>query len=111
MSKKKIYISSPITGHNLNERHKFFTRIEKELTILGYKAINPMAKPMPNSAPYTEHMKEDLRLLIGCDGIVVPNRWRCSKCCETERRVADACGIPVVGVIGEAHDLQILNAI
>ena len=46
--------------------------------------------------------------------------YRCSHCgklfltekgCETERRVADACGIPVVGVIGEAHDLQILNAI
>lgn len=111
MSKKKIYISSPITGYNLNERHKFFARIEKELTILGYKAVNPMAKPMSDSAPYTEHMKEDLRLLLGCDGIVVPNRWRCSKGCETERRVADACGIPVVGVIGEAHDLQILNAI
>ncbi|WP_303239789.1 hypothetical protein [Leyella stercorea] len=27
------------------------------------------------------------------------------------KEVADACGIPVVGVIGEAHDLQILNAI
>lgn len=81
MSKKKIYISSPITGYNLNERHKFFAQIEKELTILG------------------------------CDGIVVPNRWRCSKGCETERRVADACGIPVVGMIGETHDLQITNAI
>lgn len=109
MSKKKIYISSPITGYNLNERHKFFAQIEKELTILGYKAVNPMSKPLPDSAPYTEHMKKDLRLLLGCDGIVVPNRWRCSKGCETERRVADACGIPVVGVIGE--DLQILNAI
>lgn len=108
---KKIYISLPITGYNLNERHKFFARIENELTILGYKAVNPMSKPMSDSAPYTEHMKEDLRLLLGCDGIVVPNRWRCSKGCETERRVADACGIPVVGVIGEAHDLQILNAI
>ena len=31
--------------------------------------------------------------------------------CRTERRVADACGIPVVGVIGETHDLQITNAI
>lgn len=109
MSKKKIYISSPITGYNLNERHKFFAQIEKELTILGYKAVNPMSKPLSDSAPYTEHMKDDLRLLLGCDGIVVPNRWRCSKGCETERRVADACGIPVVGVIGE--DLQILNAI
>ena len=45
------------------------------------------------------------------DGIVVPNRWHCSKGCEIERRVADICGIPVVGVIGEAGDLQILNAI
>lgn len=61
--------------------------------------------------PHTEHMKEDLRLLLGCDGIIVPNRWRCSKGCEMERRVADACGIPVVGVIGETHDLQITNAI
>lgn len=68
-------------------------------------------KPMSDSAPYAEHMKEDIRLLLGCDGIVVPNRWRCSKGCETERRVADACGIPVVGVIGEMHDLQITNAI
>lgn len=56
-------------------------------------------------------MKEDLRLLLGCDGIIVPNRWRCSKGCEMERHVADACGIPVVGVVGEAHDLQIVNAI
>lgn len=111
MIKKKIYISSPITGYNLNERHKFFARIEKELTILGYKAVNPMSKPLSDSAPYTEHMKEDLRLLLGCDGIIVPNRWRCSKGCEMERRVADACGIPVVGVIGETHDLQITNAI
>jgi hypothetical protein len=68
-------------------------------------------KPLSDSAPHTEHMKEDLRLLLGCDGIIVPNRWRCSKGCEMERRVADACGIPVVGVIGETHDLQITNAI
>ena len=56
MSKKKIYISSPISGYNLNERHKFFAQIEKELTILGYKAVNPMAKPVPDSAPYTGPM-------------------------------------------------------
>lgn len=70
-----------------------------------------MSKPLSDSAPHTEHMKEDLRLLLGCDGIIVPNRWQCSKGCEMERRVADACGIPVVGVIGETHDLQITNAI
>ena len=56
MSKKKIYISSPITSYNLNERHKFFAQIEKELTILGYKAVNRMAQPVPDSAPYTQHM-------------------------------------------------------
>ena len=55
MSKKKIYISSPITGYNLNERHNFFARIENELTILGYKAVNPMAKPMPDSAKPGAH--------------------------------------------------------
>ena len=73
MSKKKIYISSPITGYNLNERHKFFARIENELTILGYKAVNPMAKPLPDSAPHTEHMKEDLRLLLGSKA--QPDGW------------------------------------
>lgn len=109
--KKKIYISSPITGHDLNERREFFARIETELTNLGYKAVNPMSKPLSDSAPYTEHIKEDIRLLLACDGIVMPNRWRCSKGCEIERRVADICGIPVAGVIGEAGDLQITNTI
>ena len=55
MSKKKIYISSPITSYNLNERHKFFAQIEKGLTILGYKAVNPMAKPVPDSAKPGAH--------------------------------------------------------
>ena len=76
----------------------------------GTKTVKAM--PMTMGEAYERKLlKEDIRLLLGCDGIVVPNRWRCSKGCETERRVADACGIPVVGVIGEAHDLQILNTI
>lgn len=61
MSKKKIYISSPITGYNLNERHKFFAQIEKELTIFGYKAVNPMSKPLSDSASQVnpEYKPED----------------------------------------------------
>ena len=103
---KKIYISAPISGHNIAERKLFFLQIEKQLAEQGFTPVNPFRNALPDSAPYTEHMKEDIRLLLDCDGIVRPDRWRTSIGCEIESRVADICGIPVVGIIEEKEDLQ-----
>lgn len=104
--RKKIYISAPISEHDLAERKLFFLRIEEKLRSQGFIPVNPFRNALPDSATYTEHIRQDLMILLECDGIVRPDRWRTSKGCEIESRVADICGIPVVGIIGEKGDLQ-----
>lgn len=105
-TRKKIYISAPISGHDIEERKLFFLQIEKQLVEQGGIPVNPFRNALPDSATYTEHIRQDLMMLLECDGIVRPDRWRMSKGCEIESRVADICGIPVVGIIGEKGDLQ-----
>ena len=105
-TRKKVYISAPISGHDLAERKLFFLRIEEQLMNQGLTPVNPLRNMLSNDAPYTEHIRQDLKMLLECDGIVRPDRWRTSKGCEIESRVADICGIPVVGIIGEKGDLQ-----
>lgn len=104
--RKKIYISAPISRHDVEERKLFFLQIEKLLVEQGVIPVNPFRNALPDSATYTEHIRQDLMMLLECDGIVRPDRWRMSKGCEIESRVADICGIPVVGIIGEKGDLQ-----
>lgn len=108
MNKKKIYISAPISGYDLTERKALFSQIEDILAEEGYKPVNPFNNPLPDSAPYTDHLKQDIKLLLDCDGIVRPVRWRISKGVEIEKRIADTCGIPTVGFIGSNGDLQLI---
>lgn len=98
---KKVYISAPISGHDLTERHEAFAKWALEVACEGYVAVNPMMNDLPDEAPYTEHMKADIRMLLDCDAMVAPVRWRCSKGCTLEARVAELCGIPVIGRIDD----------
>lgn len=74
MSNKKIYISAPISGYDLTERKALFSQMEDILAEEGYKPVNPFSNPLPDSAPYTEHLKQDIKLLLDCDGMVRPSR-------------------------------------
>lgn len=47
---KKIYISGPISGHNLEERRKAFKEIQEHLEAQGYNVINPMENGLPAEA-------------------------------------------------------------
>lgn len=107
MNKEKIYISAPISGHDLTERKALFSQIEDILAEEGYTPVNPFSNSLPDSAPYTEHLKQDIKLLLDCDGMVRPTRWRISKGCEIEARVAEACGIPVIGTIEDDGTLNL----
>lgn len=39
---KRIYISGPISGHNIEERRKAFKEIQSQLEAQGYDPVNPM---------------------------------------------------------------------
>ena len=91
----RIYISGPISGHNLEERKKAFKDIQEHLSAQGYNVVNPMENGLPEEATTHEHMKRDIELLMTCDCIYMMRRWTHSKGCKVEFDVATAIGMPV----------------
>lgn len=95
-AKKRIYISGPISGHNIEERRKAFKEIQSQLEVQGYDPVNPMENGLPAEATTHEHMKRDIDLLMTCDYIYMMRRWTHSKGCKVEFDVATAIGLPVL---------------
>lgn len=91
----RIYISGPISGHNLEERRKAFKEVQSMLECQGYDVINPMENGLPAEATTHEHMKRDIELIMTCDYIYMMRRWTHSKGCKVEFDVATAIGLPV----------------
>lgn len=89
----KCYISLPITGYDLAERRETAARIEAMLQSHGYETANPLNKGLPDDAPYHEHMRQDLKLLLDCDVIYLAKGWEHSEGCRFESYVAGICGI------------------
>lgn len=94
--KRRIYISGPISGHDLDERRKAFKRAQKRIEDLGYIAVNPMENGLPDEATTHEHMRRDIELLMTCDYIYMMRRWTHSKGCKVEFDVATSIGMEII---------------
>lgn len=102
---EKIYISAPITGHNLEERKKYFSAIATRLEEYGYEPVNPLDgieffqsnhfDSYNNRPNHDDYMKRDLMLLTTCDSILLCPRWEHSDGCRLEFEVARGCGMGV----------------
>lgn len=93
--KPRIYISGPISGHDINERRAEFQRVSYEMICRGYEPVNPMENGLPPEATTREHMKRDIELIMTCDCIYMMRRWTHSKGCKVEFDVATSIGLPV----------------
>lgn len=95
---KRIYISGPISGHDIEERRKEFRKIQTFLEICHHdiEVVNPMENGLPAEATTHEHMKRDIELLLTCDMIFMMRKWTHSKGCKVEFDVATAIGLPVL---------------
>lgn len=101
MIQRKIYISGGISGHPLEERRAVFTRAEEELRGRGYDPVNPFNNGVSLDAPYGDHMRTDLRMLLSCDGIYLLRGWMSSRGACLEHDVAAACGMEVIDEFGD----------
>lgn len=93
--RKRIYISLPVTGHDLRERRKLAAGVARALEALGAEAVNPLENGLPEGAAWLEHMRADLRLLLDCDGILLCDGWEESRGCRVERGLAAGLGLLV----------------
>ena len=94
--KKRVYISGPIGGYAMEERHEAFGLVKEMLMKLGYEPISPMDNRLPDDSTREEHMKADLSLLMTCEYIYQMRGWTESKGAVLETLVARQLGIEVL---------------
>ena len=96
--KERVYISGPISGHDINMVRVDFQRVEYELIAQGYEPVNPVAEAdkHPEHKTTHDHMRHDIELLMTCDYIYLMHHWTHSKGCQVEFEVATSIGLPVM---------------
>ena len=93
----KVYISLPVTGKDLEQQKRYALDIAAFLLELGATPVLPFGKPgVPDDAPYETHIRENLKLLLGCDVIYQCHGWSQSTCCVLESNVASMCGLGLI---------------
>ena len=94
----KIYISIPITGHDLNTQTGKALEIAEKIKALGHEPVNPFDTPlappeMSDKEKYAYYMGEDIKCLLMCDGAYFHPKWTKSKGYSTEHDIASRYGL------------------
>lgn len=90
MSKKKIYISLPITGRDFDEVESEILYVSGVLEREGYRVVTPIDFDVnPDlDTPYHELLGNDIKALMECDEVCLCPGWEKSKGCQLENFVA-----------------------
>ena len=91
----KIYISGKITGIE-KEALKLFADIEQKLKAQGHVVINPFYLPHLHDKKYASYMKEDIKALCDCDGILIMTNHSDSKGSMIEILIAKFLGLEIM---------------
>ena len=95
MKRKRIYISIPISGHDL-EKVKEKVRKAKIWVSHWYDAITPFDVCPEPDKPYSYSMGKDIEALLDCDAIYLCEGWQNSKGCMAEFEVARIYGKEII---------------
>lgn len=90
------YLSGPMSGlPELN--FPAFNRAAAKLRALGMRIVNPAEhQGLPDGSPWADYMRQDIRLLMDCQGIVMLPGWEQSNGARLEHHIAEALGLPVL---------------
>lgn len=91
---KRVYISGPMTGLP-NFNRDAFNHAEDQLRARGFDPLNPSSNGLADDAPYDEHMRADLRMLLTADMVATLPGWERSRGANIETRLASDLGMPV----------------
>lgn len=97
---KRVYISGPISGHDLEQQRKKFKAVQERLESIGYETFNPMENGLPADSSTAQHMRRDLSKLCReedpFDTIYMMSGWTHSKGCKTEFDCATVMGMSFI---------------
>lgn len=89
------YLAGPMSGLP-DFNHPAFHSAAKQLRDRGLTVFNPAENGIASTAPWSTHMRVDIRMLMSCDVVVVLPGHRGSKGATLETHNARALGMPVV---------------
>lgn len=84
----KVYVTLPISGHNLYDQQKLAKQVKKELEEAGYTVITPFDVVQEKDKPYNYCMGKDIEALLSCDAICMCSGHETSKGCQLELSAA-----------------------
>lgn len=93
----KIYISAPITGHDMVLVEAAFAKAERDIIERGHTAVNPfkISQSMPEDSTWHDYMKKDIPELVVCDAIYMLPGWVYSGGCNLEYTIARTLGLTI----------------
>lgn len=89
---KKVYISIPISGKDINQVKLYLDLVKNGIKSSGSDPITPFDVSPDSNASYAEHMGKDIQALLECDAIFFCRGWQNSKGCQAEFEVAKIYG-------------------
>lgn len=84
----KIYISGKTSGLPIEEATAKFDNAASLLESLGLQPVNPMRNELKDCLTWKQRMGKRTELLLGCDGILMLDNWKCSPEADIERTIA-----------------------
>lgn len=93
---RRIYVSGPMSGYE-DFNHPAFHDAAARLREVGYEVESP-PEIGDSSMAYTELIREDIRIILGCDGVAVLEGWWASRGAHIETSVAGIIGLPIRSV-------------
>lgn len=91
-NKKRMYLSFPITGRDLNQVKEYAESVKRAWVAKGYDVVTPFEVVPDDGMPYEYCMGKDIEELLKCDGIILCYDWFGSKGCRAECSVAQVYG-------------------
>ena len=90
----KVYISLPITGHDIEQVEERIDRAKKVLREMGHDPVSPLDPEVNNdhTKPYNVLLGNDISALLTCDAVLLLDGWTASRGCRLEMEAAQIYG-------------------
>lgn len=94
---KRMYISLPIGDDDgfIKRQESFSWKVVKLLAKKGYIGVNPFNNGLARESLRTSHLREDFKMLLSCDAILLCPGYEMSDGCQKELTLAVWSGIEV----------------
>lgn len=95
---RKVYISLPITGHDVEKQRGKAAIMAAILACMYYEPVNPFTNGLDEKDSWEAHLDKDLAMLRECDMIAFASGWETSKGCVLEAEKAVEWNIPTLDI-------------